>query len=532
MADGKTRAAIYARVSTEDQAAEGTTSIEDQLWLNRGYADRKGWAVVASFKDEGVSGTTDSRPDWQRLEAAARAGEFEKVVIARYDRLARDQYVGEGMRRRLKSYGVEIAVIEGDTDSDFVRGIRMLVAQDHRDTLVRNMARGQYGKARNGGWPSSASGVPFGMRKVGTGRAAHLEEDPHEAEVIRTAARLLVDERMTKQETATALNELGLRPRKAPLWSADLLHQVMSERARCGEVIWGKAHRIKARTGGLPYGEPVLIAAPAVLSPERFDLVQQALSRAANPSPLAKARCYPLSGRLFSPCGKVYQGRTRNDRVNGSWYRCANLKWRGDPGWEPCECPPLPSPVIETRVWAEVVSLLGDEGRLRALAAEWLGLAGEQADAHGGELARLDREIATLRERVSVDLDGFIEAGLPPAEVAASMARLTDKLAALGRRRDDVARFLADAEARSASLDQLGRLAATARDRLEHADLAFQAETLALLDVRVTVLDRTRTPALRVEGVICSEGIQGPAAASGKPQGYDPRHGWGPATAR
>jgi hypothetical protein len=51
---------------------------------------------------------------------------------------------------------------------------------------------------------------------------------------------------------------------------------------------------------------------------------------------------------------------------------------------------------------------------------------------------------------------------------------------------------------RTESLDQLGQLAATAAGRLAGADLALQSEVLGLLDVKVTVLDGSRTPALRV----------------------------------
>jgi hypothetical protein len=71
------------------------------------------------------------------------------------------------------------------------------------------------------------------------------------------------------------------------------------------------------------------------------------------------------------------------------------------------------------------------------------------------------------------------------------MEQLQDELAALRRRRDDMARLISDGEARGESLDQL---AATAAGRLAGADLALQAEVLGLLDVRVECL----TPAARL----------------------------------
>lgn len=120
-----------------------------------------------------------------------------------------------------------------------------------------------------------------------------------------------------------------------------------------------------------------------------------------------------------------------------------------------------------------------------------------------------------------MDLGGYLKAGIDPEALSDAMDRLNDQLAALRRRRDDIARLVESGEVASRSLNQLGKLAATAAGRLAHADLAMQAEELALLDVRVTVLDRARTPALRVEGVICSPGSRG-----------SPRRGSGPASAR
>jgi DNA invertase Pin-like site-specific DNA recombinase len=65
------RAAIYARVSTADQATEGT-SIDTQLDSCRSYVNAKGWDLVDTFVDEGVSGGMENRRS--RIEAGASLG--------------------------------------------------------------------------------------------------------------------------------------------------------------------------------------------------------------------------------------------------------------------------------------------------------------------------------------------------------------------------------------------------------------------------------------------------------------------------
>ena len=65
------RVALYARVSTEEQATEGA-SIAAQRKLLREYAGRGGMAVVAEFVDEGASARSADRPAFQQMVAAAR----------------------------------------------------------------------------------------------------------------------------------------------------------------------------------------------------------------------------------------------------------------------------------------------------------------------------------------------------------------------------------------------------------------------------------------------------------------------------
>lgn len=104
-------------------------------------------------------------------------------------------------------------------------------------------------RADGQGWPSSRVGAPFGLQVEGSGRNARLVVNEQEAATIRKVAELLVDERMDKAEAARTLNALGMLPRQARRWSPDLLRQVMSERARMREVIWGKPERIASRNG-------------------------------------------------------------------------------------------------------------------------------------------------------------------------------------------------------------------------------------------------------------------------------------------
>src|SRR6185312_12225854 len=114
---------------------------------------------------------------------------------------------------------------------------------------------------------------------------------------------------------------------------------------------WGKS-------GDGSYGQQVPVAAPAVLSRERWDAVQRAMVMRPSERTQEK-RTYPLTGRMVAPCGQPYQGMRRGD-TGQVQYRDSGKIWRGVPGWKPCDCARLDAPVMEGRVWAEVCKLLSD----------------------------------------------------------------------------------------------------------------------------------------------------------------------------
>src|SRR5947208_14843126 len=82
--DANLRAGLYASVSTEDRGQDPET----QLRPLREYAERRGFALSGEFVDH-ASGTTESRPRYQRLLEAARKRELAVVLVWRYNRYAR-----------------------------------------------------------------------------------------------------------------------------------------------------------------------------------------------------------------------------------------------------------------------------------------------------------------------------------------------------------------------------------------------------------------------------------------------------------
>ena len=60
------------------------------------------------YEDDGASGNTTDRPGLRRLMADVAAGKIGRVVVERFDRLARDQAVFAELVAYLRKHGVEL----------------------------------------------------------------------------------------------------------------------------------------------------------------------------------------------------------------------------------------------------------------------------------------------------------------------------------------------------------------------------------------------------------------------------------------
>lgn len=77
--------ALYARVSTLDKGQDP----EMQLRELRELARTKGFTIAEEFVDHGVSGAKDSRPQLNRMMAAAKEGKFQAILVWKLDRFSR-----------------------------------------------------------------------------------------------------------------------------------------------------------------------------------------------------------------------------------------------------------------------------------------------------------------------------------------------------------------------------------------------------------------------------------------------------------
>ena len=215
------RIAIYARVSTGEQARAGSTSIEKQITAGELESKRiaqfhEGATTVKIYTDEGVSGATrfEDRPGGAELLKDAARGKFDTVVFYALDRFTRHAAKGladfEVMEDNL---GLTLVFAKENIDTSTASGklfrtILAAFAEFERDTIRDRAMGGRYSRAEKGqGWVSGMP--PFGFE---VGEDGNLQIVPHEADVIR-AMYVLRATGMSLELVAMELNRRGYRPR-------------------------------------------------------------------------------------------------------------------------------------------------------------------------------------------------------------------------------------------------------------------------------------------------------------------------------
>ncbi|MCO7271574.1 recombinase family protein [Cellulosimicrobium cellulans] len=156
------RCVLYARLSV---TKEESVSIQRQLDAGRRYAEARGWEIVGTFVDDGVSATANRPEDRKGWAALLTADYFDAVVIWKVDRLARRVldflHADEMLQRR----GAGLVAVEDPIDMTSPQGrafaVMLAVFGEMEAESIRSRvraARAQILKA--GRWPGG--GVPYG----------------------------------------------------------------------------------------------------------------------------------------------------------------------------------------------------------------------------------------------------------------------------------------------------------------------------------------------------------------------------------
>ena len=373
------KAVLYLRYSSEGQTEN---SIEGQRRECEEFCRRNGLEVLGEYVDRAISGTTDRRPDFQRMMRDAERKVFGNVIVWKTDRFSRDTLDTISYRRHLADNGVKLLSatepnMEGSS-AVLYNSINYGYNQYYSLELSEKVRRGNRENVING---KHLGGVlQFGFKKTDDG---HLIIDEKEGPIAQEIFRLYGESDMSILAICKKLKAEGKRSNDGRAITHSCVDKMLQSEKYVGVIKCD--------------GERNENAIPAIVSKELFDICQKKRTKRKHKNFLMRAGTpYYLSGKAF--CGKCgapllgESGTSKNKRVY-CYYKCNNDKHHH------CDIKPIGKEDLERAVTAVVPAFLDADETANML-----------VDYIYGQQKQEDPTVSSMRKRkaeVDKQIDNF-----------------------------------------------------------------------------------------------------------------------------
>lgn len=234
------RAAIYVRVSTEEQAAEGY-SIGAQKEMLQDYCIVEGWEVAGVYEDDGYSGRSVKRPAYQRM--MSEMDSWDVLLVIKMDRIHRNSRNFMNMMEALTKHGKMFVSQSEALDTTnalgrFVVDMIQRLAQLESEQIGERTYMGMREKAETldkaeEGKRTMGFTPPFGYRLENGG----LEEEPDELPIVsRMFSEYLGGS--TMDEISWSLGREGILTRRGNPWNKRNMSTVLHNPVYAGYMRW------------------------------------------------------------------------------------------------------------------------------------------------------------------------------------------------------------------------------------------------------------------------------------------------------
>jgi site-specific DNA recombinase len=511
------QAAIYARVSSEQQAAANTIASQLAALRERLAKDGLSSHSELEFIDEGYSGATLVRPALEKLRDLIAFGTIDRLYVHSPDRLARKYAYQVLLVDEFQRAGVEVIFLNRELgaspEDELLLQVQGMMAEYERAKIIERHRRGKR-YAAHAGSVNVMSKAPYGYRYVtkdeGEGKARY-EIAIEEARVVRQIFDWVGRDRLSIGEVCRRLTQAKELTRTGRTqWDRSALWAMLKNPAYMGMAAFGKKRlgemrpRLRARRGGdlqprspyslyqVPPEEWISIPVPAIVEPEIFAAVQEQLkANQRHARQRAHGAKYLLQGLICCHnCGYAYYGRAinlkagKNKERHYAYYRCTGTDAHRFGGERICDNLQVRTDLLDLAVWQEVRGLLENPHRL---AEEYHRRLQPQAQAKNHDLAGIESQLNKLRQGTTRIIDSYSEGLIDKQEFEPRIKRLRERIEKL----EGQARELSDQAKLQSELHLIiGRLedfTSRVKDGLDQADWNSRRDIIRALVKRVDV---------------------------------------------
>lgn len=349
------RVAAYARVSCEKDAMLHSLSAQVNYY-SQYIQQNPAWEYAGVYVDEALTGTKDSRPEFQRMLTDCKEGKIDRILTKSLSRFARNTVTVLESVRMLKSLGIDVYFEEGNihslgADSELILTLLASFAQEESLSVSEN----QKWRIRK----AFEQGEVMCWRFMLGYRIEHgkVEIDPDGAEIVRDIFhRAIAGE--TYGSICRRLNAQGKTGALGKPFRSAHIRDILTNEKYTGNALLQKtfvrdhlSKRQVANKGELPQYYATETH-PAIIDEATFEAAQAIVRQhAERRRDCARPQRSEFTTKIRCPiCGQAYKRVTSNGTVG---WNCSTYQ---DKGKRYCRGKKIPEAVLKALV-ADVLEI-------------------------------------------------------------------------------------------------------------------------------------------------------------------------------
>ena len=278
------RVAAYTRVSSGKDTMLHSLSAQVSYY-SKYIQEHPGWVYCGVYSDEAITGTKESRKNFQKLLEDCKAGKIDLVITKSISRFARNTVTLLENIRELKLLGVGVFFEEQNintltADGELMITILASYAQEESLSASENAKWRIHKDFEQGILPKNVQNI-YGYKRTEDGG---FEIIPEEAKVVQEIYNLYLDG-FGFLKIAKHLNKLGVSSNTRENWSDKKVKYILSNEKYVGDLLLQKSFvvdhltkKCKNNNGEKPQYY-VKDNHPGIVSRDIYEAVQEEIKR-------------------------------------------------------------------------------------------------------------------------------------------------------------------------------------------------------------------------------------------------------------
>lgn len=325
----KLNAALYIRLSKEDDHDGPSESVTNQRAMLEKYAEDHQLSVYSTYVDDGYSGCNFDRPAFSRLLTDIEAGRVNMVITKDLSRLGRDYILtGHYLERYFPEHRVRyLSLLDGidtgtESSANDITPFRAIMNDMYAKDISRKITSVKRDKQRRGQFIGGKPAFGYRMHPTEKNR---IIIDENAASIVRRIFSMALSGTSCRQIAMTLNNENIPSPsvyahkKYTGVWSGERISEILQNEIYLGNMVQGRRIKVsyKSKKSLRQKKEDWIVVNgthEAVIDKRTFDAVQRILATRRR----TRSRTYdfPLKGLVYChECGHPLGVANRKNTV-------------------------------------------------------------------------------------------------------------------------------------------------------------------------------------------------------------------------